>query len=308
MKPRLLKNVASGDYHSGALPDPETGENPIRLSRSIAVKLIQETPLRAYDTHPRLGGAARAAGLEDEEEPEKVKRLEMGSLLHTLLLGAGARVAVVEADSWRTNAAKDAREEARGNGLLPVLAGKYHAALATAGEIRKSLQRYGVVLAEYEPEVTCLWTTRQGVDAKCRMDALTLARGVVLDVKIQPRISLGSFKRGILGYGLHIQNAAYCEGLATVYPEIAGRESLAFLICEYLPPYDVAIQPLAPNFVELGRLQWARAQKIWLRCMESGQWPGYGLQPPIEATPYQLEEEFSVALDAAGEPDWAKGA
>lgn len=306
MPNRLLKNISADDYHRGNLPDPETGENPIRLSRSVAVKLLQQSPMHAYASHPRLGAAE--VDENAEEEPEKVKRLETGSLLHTLLLGAGAQVAVVEADSWRTNAAKEAREEARGNGLLPVLAPKYHAALATSKEIRKSLERYGVQLAEYEPEVTCLWETRLGVAAKCRMDGLALGRGIILDVKIQPRISLGSFRRGIMTYGLHIQEAAYREGLATVYPQIAGRESMAFLLCEYLPPFDVAIVPLAPNFVELGRLQWARAQKIWTRCLESGQWPGYGLQPPIEATPYQLEDEFSVAVDAAGEPDWAKGA
>jgi hypothetical protein len=294
---QLLKGVGHDEYHADSLPGAP------HLSRSIAVKLLSSSPLHAWQAHPKLGGAPAE---EPAEEPAVQARLDAGSLIHHLLLGAGQQIVAVEAPDWRTNAAKDARDEARGNGLLPVLRHKYEAALVTTSAIRASLRRYGVELAAYEPEVTALWQSN-GVACKARLDALLLAGGEVLDVKVQDRISLRSFEAGIPAYGLHIQAASYLEALETAYPEIAGRTRFRFLLCERWPPCDVALVELAPAYLDLGAQQWKRARGIWARCLESDAWPGFGEREPIEPKPWQLEDEFTKVLQAAGEPAWAKG-
>lgn len=295
--PQLLKGVPHETYHADVF------EGPPRLSRSVAVKILQQSPLHAKQAHPRLSDAPAE---EPVEEPAAQARLDTGSLLHLLLLGVGQQVAVVEANDWRKDAAKDAREEARSSGLLPVLRPKYEAALVTASAIRASLLRYGVELQAYEREVTALWEGG-GVACKARMDALLLSRGEILDLKVQEKISLRSFEWGIVPFGLHIQAHTYQEALETAVPEVAGRVSVRFALVERFPPYDVALVPLAPNYVDFGRQQWERARGVWRRCLESGAWPGFGEQAPIEARPHQLEEEFSKTLEAQGEPDWAKG-
>lgn len=294
--PQLLRGVEHSAYHADNLPGSP------RFSRSIAVRLLQQSPLHAHAAHPKLGGQP----IEEPEEDAQVQaRMDTGSLLHLLLLGAGAQVAVVEHDSWRTNAAKDAREEARSNGLLPVLAGKHYAAQATAKAVRESLARYGVHLEAFETEATALWES-EGVASKARMDALNLGMAEALDIKIVPKISIRAFESSIERYGLHIQHAAYTEALRTVHPVLAGRKSLEFLLCEYLPPFDVAIVPLGPTMQDYGAQQWRRARGIWQRCLESGVWPGFGRQAPIEARPWQLEQEFTQQLSATGEPAWSK--
>src|SRR5260221_9713412 len=46
---------------------------------------------------------------------------DLGSAAHKMILGAGPKIEVVDADSWRTNAAKEAREYARMGGHIPLL-------------------------------------------------------------------------------------------------------------------------------------------------------------------------------------------
>lgn len=314
MSGQLLKGVSHQDYHLDSLPGSP------RLSRSIAVKLLSQSPLHAWQAHPKLGGAPKGQAvalihdgvtypLTDPVEPVDAQvqaRLDTGSLLHALLLGAGEQVGVCDFPDWRSNASKAARDEARANGLLPVLRGKYEAATFNSSAIRSSLLKYGVELHAYETEATCLWDSN-GVDCKARMDGVMLAAGEVIDLKVQDRISLRSFEYGIPAYGLHIQAGAYLEGLEAVYPAIAGRTKFRFLLCERFPPYDVAIVQLAPAYLDLGLREWHRARDIWAPCLESDIWPGFGVQTPIEPRPYQLEADFSKSLEAAGEPAWAKG-
>lgn len=287
MTAELLKGVSHDDYHADRF------EGPPRLSRSITVRLLQQSPLHAWAAHPKLGGQPVE---EPEEDAQTQARLETGSLLHMLLLGAGVQVAVVEHDSWRTNAAKDARELARSNGLLPVLAGKYYAAQATAKAIRESLAAYGIHLGAYEPEVTALWES-EGVASKARMDLLSLALGEVADLKIVDRINLRAFKASVERYGLDVQHAAYVEGVETAKPALAGRVSMEFLLVERLPPFDCAIVPLEPAYQSLGQDKWRRARGIWRRCLEAGterrHWPGFGRQAPIGPRPWEIEEELT---------------
>jgi hypothetical protein len=294
--PQLLRGVSHSDYHGDLLPGSP------RFSRSIAVRLLQQSPLHALAAHPTLGGKAVE---EPEEDAQAQARMDTGSLLHLLLLGAGQQVAVIEHDSWRTNAAKDAREEARSSGLLPVLAGKYFAAQVTATAIRHSLARYGIHPEAYESEATALWESN-GVACKARMDLLNLGLGEELDLKIVDRINLRAFEASVERYGLDVQNAAYVEAVETIHPPLAGRVSLEFVLAERLPPHDVAIVPLSPALVDLGRQKWRRAQGIWRRCLESDVWPGFGRCAAVEARPWQLEQEFTATVSAAGEPAWSK--
>lgn len=312
----LLLNVSHGEYHRDELPGSP------RLSRSIAVRLLHQSPLHAWTAHPKLGGAP----VEELEEDAQVQaRLDTGSLIHQLLLGTGAELVEIyihgdkkkgqdpallyPAPSYATKEAQELRDAARAVGALPVIPAKLAAAQVSAMAIRESLRGYGVHLEAFEPEVTALWES-EGVPSKARMDLLNRGMAEALDIKIVPRISVRAFEGSIERYGLHVQHAAYTEALRTVHPVLAGRESLEFLLCEYLPPYDVAIVPLGPTMQDYGVQQWRRARGIWQRRLAEGterkHWPGLGRQAPIEAKPWQLEAEFTASLSAAGEPAWSK--
>lgn len=301
MSAQLLKGVGHQDYHS----DNFVGSP--RLSRSIATLLLNESPLRAWSRHPRLGGVP-----EDEEalSPQQLAARDRGSALHTLLAdGAGPGIALIPFSDWRKDAAKNAREEARAAGLLPILEHKYAELQEATSRIRESLRRYGIELGGFESEVTALWESN-GVTKKARLDKLSLAVGMIYDFKTVDRISRKRFEWSIETDGLHIQQATNVEGVTEAKPALAGRVGMAFLQVEVRPPFDCAIFELAPAYVDLGEQAWRRMQAKWKELMErygaGTPWPGYGRQAPIEPRPFQLEKEFTEQLSATGEPAWSK--
>lgn len=315
MNAQLLKGVSHQEYHSDELPGAP------RFSRSIAVRLLQQSPLHAWAAHPKLGGQP----VEEPEEDAQVQaRLDRCSLLHDLLLGIGPEVVEIyihgskkkgqdpgelyPAPSFATDEAQELRDRAREAGKLPVIPAKLAQAKVSAMAIRASLAAYGIQLGAYEPEATALWES-EGVASKARPDLLSLGLGELLDFKVVDRISPAAFKASIQRYGLHIQHAAYVEGVEAAKPALAGRVSLEFLLVERLPPYDVAIQPLEPAYISLGQDQWRRAREIWRRCLGAGterrHWPGFGRRPPIGPTPWQIEEEL-VHMAAGSEAAFNK--
>lgn len=303
--PQLLRGVDHASYHQDLF------EGPPRFSRSIAVRLLQQSPLHAHAAHPRLGGQAVEELEEDEDAvPGEAPKpwVERGGLLHGLLLGHGADIVEVyihgdkkkgedpallyPAPSFATKESREIRDAARAAGKLPVIPAKLAAAKVSAMAIRASLARYGIHLEAYEPEATALWDS-EGVASKARTDLLLLARGELLDFKVVDRINIRAFEAGVERYGLDIQASAYVEAVEACHPPLAGRVSLEFVLVERLPPYDVAVVPLSPALVDLGGQKWRRARGIWRQCLESGVWPGFGRQEPIQPKPWQLEAELA---------------
>lgn len=289
----ILSAVSHADYHADNL------DGAPHFSRSVALRILQQSPLHAWASHPKLGG-----GLPDIA----TAAMDGGALIHRLLLGGGPKVAVIHANDYRKKEVQRQRDEARAKGYIPVLEKHWKQAEDEQLAIRERLAGLGIDLDAYASEQTIVWT-EDGVACKARLDLLSDDSALpILDLKITDAISIGAFERGIQSTGLDLQWAAYTSAVGEVRPEWAGRVDLEFILCERRPPHDVAIVPLAKNMQSLGEQRWRRALGIWRQCLASGAWPGLGRQQPIEAKPWQMEAELGAALDArGGDPEWMKG-
>lgn len=312
----LLRDVSHAAYCTDDLPGCP------HFSRSVALTLLQKSPLHAWYGHPKLGGNHVA---------DNTDASDTGSLIHSLLLGSGPEIVVADYKDWRTNAAKEIRDTAREAGRIPILAAQWEAVQVAGSILRKNVEALGVPLDDCEREVTILWEAG-GSACKARMDLLCLAVDVpegpdahlsgdpraplrqhfpvtsarIWDLKITS-LTAERFRHQLVPYGLDIQAHSYAEAVAAVYPEIAGRIEFEFILCEPEPPYSVAIVPLGGSLKGLGEKRWNRALNIWRECLAGGTWPGYGRQEPAEAPTWALDTEELAAI-AAAEPDWAKGA
>lgn len=294
----LLSGISHAEYHADSIP----GHPGPHFSRSVAVDILQ-SPKLAYHNHPLLGGA----GEEIDPDPQAQARKERGALFHQLLLGGGLGIAVVDANDFKSDAAKKARNEARANGLLPVVAPKYHAAMEALPFIKKSLLELDIDLGEWDTEVTALWG-EGGTPCKGRLDALSMARGKILDLKcITGRINPQGFEGSLLRYGNDIQAFSYPAGVAAINPALAGRIDLDFVLIETTPPYDAALQPIGASKLSIGERRWKRSLRLWQQHLASGAWPGVGVLPPLEAKPWELEREMMAEYEKPQEPGWAKG-
>ncbi|NIP90266.1 MAG: hypothetical protein GWN84_06210, partial [Gammaproteobacteria bacterium] len=111
-----------------------------------------------------------------------------GSLIHRLFLGAGPELCIVDAGDWRTKAAKEARNEAREAGQIPVLRHKLDEAERTAGKLRQkyNAMELGLPLDKAETECVITWradTVHGPIWCRARLDALWRTLATALDVK-----------------------------------------------------------------------------------------------------------------------------
>ena len=94
--PGIYTDFPVDQYRADPCPQPS-------LTQSIAKVILDHSPLHAWHAHPRLNPRF----VQDEE-----KKFDIGNTAHALLIGRGKSIAVIDADDWRTKAAKEAREAA----------------------------------------------------------------------------------------------------------------------------------------------------------------------------------------------------
>jgi hypothetical protein len=121
MAARIL-DVTQAEYRSNSSGVP-------CLSQSTAHTLLSQSPLHAWTFHPALGGQSRP----------RTDAKDGGTLIHKLLLGKGQDIAVLGVKDYRTNAAKEARDEAIALGKLPVKEADYENAENAANKLATRL-------------------------------------------------------------------------------------------------------------------------------------------------------------------------
>lgn len=280
--PRVL-NCSYEDY----LKD-EIGAKVPTLNASTAKVIIQKSPAHAVLSHPKLGGTV---------EDESSKAQDKGSIIHSLLLGKGKTVAVVNADNWRTKAAQEQRDEARRQGFVPLLekdaVGIQQAALA----VSQNITEYDIHLDEGKSEFMIHWKSDEGVECRRSLDSWTESKLQIIELKsifcAHPDVCANQALR--LGYD--VEMAVSMEAIYSLYPDLAGRVDFLFVFAEIEPPYAVTVLRPDGTFTHLGIQKWERAKSTWKQCMASGVWPKYldsigQLSAPLWAIKGEMEELY----------------
>lgn len=165
-----ILTVDAATYHADAVADVPT------LSASIASILVSQSPAHAKAAHPKLNPY-----LVREEKDA----FDLGTVVHQILLEGIDSVEVIEADSWRTNAAKEARAVARDAGRIPLLGKNYFDVLQMVDAAKAQIADYDAappLLTDGKPELTLTWE-EDGVWFRCRPDWLRDDCTAIDDIK-----------------------------------------------------------------------------------------------------------------------------
>ena len=272
-KPGVYPNIS----HAGYIADPV----PVGSLSSSGARTILSSPARfAYDrVHPRVAGS-----------------LDIGTITHGLVLGSGPDVVIVEADSWRTNAAKEAAAEARDEGKVPILAKDYEPARLMAESVmshptaRALIEQEGLHEASefaIDPET--------GEWLRSRPDVLPDASGrrpIIVDLKTALSADPEKFARHAGDFGYHQQHAFYVDLDALIFGD--RDAAFALVVVEKAPPYLVSVVELDEEAVDCGRGRNRAAIDRWHQCRQAGQWPGYGnAVHRVSLPPYILNKKIS---------------
>jgi hypothetical protein len=213
---------------------------------------------------------------EREHPPAPKDVFDLGAAAHSLVLGKGAQVTVVEADDWRTKAAKDARAEARDAGYVPLLTAEWAQVQAMAAAIRAHpLASALLCRGDVQAEQSYFWHDEAfGIWRRARFDSARQGpnRLIITDYKTTTSADPASFARSVANYGYHQQAAWYLDAADACLGEDAA---FVFVAQEKTPPYLVTVCELDGPALLAGVTLNRRAMEIYRDCTEAGAWPGY---------------------------------
>lgn len=245
-------NMTEADYHKDPCPEPS-------LSASTAKALIYGSPLHAWTQHPKNPAA----------EPWTPSNLmNIGKAVHAAVFG-GAKLAIIDADSFRTKAAKEERDDALSDGLIPILEKDVEVINAMADICRHRFERlYGG--PQYHAERVAIWRCpRTGGWRRSMLDTSALEAPIIVDLKTTGgSVDDETVIKKIFADGHHIQAAAYEEAMETLEPDWEGRVQFYFQFQEQNIPYAMS-RPfhIGEMGMTLGREQWRAAGAIWDACV-----------------------------------------
>lgn len=260
MQPGIFA-IDAATYHRDAL-----GEDAPMLSASIASILLRESPKHAHAAHPKLGGFPQ----------EESETFDLGTAAHALILeGSEDRYAVIEANDWRTNVAKAARDDARASGKIPLLTRQIANVRQMAQMVRSQLagfQESPAPLTNGTPEQVLVWRDH-GIWCKARLDWLHNDMKCIDDLKTGAvSAKPDAWARTIYKRGGDLQAAFYLRGLMAV----AGRDAaFRWIVAENIYPFATSVIALSPEGLAHADDQVEQAIQLWAECLKNDDWPGY---------------------------------
>lgn len=212
--------------------------------------------------HPRTGGT---------------KVFDLGHAVHTEALGAGAGLAVVDADSWRTKAAKDAKEAAYAAGQIPVLTDDYWRVRQMVSALQSHPIAGALLATEGDAEQSLFWVDQAtGVWCRARHDKAIRDRAgrlLIVDLKTCENADEASVARSSANYGYYQQDAWYTD--AAVALDLDDDPGFIFVFVEKQPPHLVHVVQHIATDIDTGRARNRRALQTYAQCTAAGLWPGY---------------------------------
>ncbi len=258
--PGLYRGVPADIYH-GILTDTPS------LSSSGAVTILEDCPAKFWWNGPLNPAFIR----------EEAQTFDIGTAAHLALLEPARwaeAVVVVDADDFRTKAAREARDAAYAEGKLPLLP-KNVDDIRAMGNAARRHPEVAKVLAGAMFEVTLIWKdAATGVWLKCRPDILAHGGGILHDYKTCTNSRPLAFARHANEMSYHMRAAWYLDAVEAVTGE--RPDGYAFIAQEKTPPYLVSVLDLDEADIGYGRMMNRRAIDLFARCLETGQWPGRG--------------------------------
>lgn len=270
--------IGMQQYLADPAPEPS-------LSSSCANTLITRSPAHAHAEHPRLGTRP-----QDDSDAS-----DMGTIIHDLALGGEGKICEIRREDyrskptkdnpdgavplgWTNNAIRAARDEARANGLTPVLAEDMVFARRAAKAVRDftcdpTCEIYGA-FDEGESEVTML-CEYEGIWLRARPDWLNHEKKLCIHLKTtKTSVQPDSFIRGLVfGGGYDVSLAFY----RFVFEQLTKQQDWTHVILavEQHAPHACSLISLDPAAWAIADDKVRRAIETWKRCMKTGKWPAY---------------------------------
>lgn len=243
--------------------------------------------------------------MDTERKPKR--DYDFGHIAHRLLLGDGARFEVLHpevvgckadgtpaANPRATSAWKQAEQDARAAGRVPVHADDFAKAEAMVSAVRRHPDA-GPLFTAGTPEISLYVTDPDtGVRLRARPDwTISNSDGAIaktfVDFKTTKCSEPGTFARDGSKYGYHIQAAFYLLVARLLGIQV---DRFLFVACEKTAPHMVSVGEFDADDLTATNELVNQAIATFADCARTGVWPGY---PPgihtLRVPPYLLPRD-----------------
>lgn len=301
-------DIDAEHYHSDPAPKPS-------LSSGCLATIISDTVAAAREGHPRLGPPKT----DEEKIADREKKYDLGTVAHTLVLGVGREIVVIEEGDWKKKAAQEARKAAFEEGKTPCLIGTYEKAQAMRAALFQQLADLPEERDTFLPDVGVaeqagFWQEQTPLGkmwGRALYDWRSTGTGrvVVRDYKTyggQHGADPEGFVRGLMSAGRDVQDPWYSRGAAAIVSQQTGEQltwedvDFKFVVQDPNPPYLVAVVALDDRRWSFERSQWAIDR--WAAAAGAGIWRGFSpithyVAPPAYAR-IQWEDRMAREYEA----------
>ncbi|WP_405883568.1 PD-(D/E)XK nuclease-like domain-containing protein [Streptomyces sp. NBC_01384] len=262
---------------------------------------MYDIPADLYHSDPIPGGSLSSTGARrladcparfkyflDNPEPYKPE-FEFGTAAHTVILGNGPELVVVDEKRWDTNETKARVAAIRASGGVPLKA----EARQRIDDMAEALARhpeasYLLIPGSGLAEQSIFWE-EHGIWRRSRIDWLRPEE--LVDYKSARSVHPDYLQKAVNEYGYHQQDDFYRRG-AVHLGLIPASGSFKFIFQEKQPPYLVTVAELDfPARVIGGELN-DRALHAYAECRATGYWPAYSDGTAYISLPKWVERKY----------------
>ncbi|MFE7510124.1 PD-(D/E)XK nuclease-like domain-containing protein [Streptomyces sp. NPDC057540] len=262
---------------------------------------LYDIPAELYHQDPIPGGSLSSTGIRrladtparfkhflDHPEPYK-PAFEFGTAAHTVILGDGPELIVVDEDLWNTKETKAKVAAIRAAGNVPLK----REAKQRIDDMAEALARHSEAADIFQPgagvaEQSAFWPDPRGVWRRVRFDWLSDG---IADYKTTPSVHPDALQKTVEKWGYHVQDAFYRE-TAIELGLIPADGFFKFVFQEKQPPYLVQVVELDFPARAIGAEITDRAIHTYLHCMATGEWPAYGDTTTYLSLPAWAERKY----------------
>ncbi len=277
MEPGLYADIGEADYHG----------HKGSLSTSMAKQLLPPSCPAKFKAN--LG------------KPWIKTAFDFGHVVHTIVLGKGDEIAVLDFDSRRTNAYKDAEKAARAAKKTPILIADYEHAEAVAASVLANPSA-AALFSNGTAEQSAFWVDEEtGILRRARFDFLPDAvagqRLNLPDLKTADSSEPEAFGKKAASYEYPMQAAAYVD--AAIALGLDDDPLFWFVAVEKEAPYIVTVSYADEDTLQIGRHLNRKALRIYAECVATDHWPTYQPEPAALWLPawYQFENQDAFEME-----------
>ena len=266
-KPGVYRDMPTADYFADPCASPS-------LTQSLAKILLEQSPLHAFQAHPRL--YVPTAEEDDAEKYDKAKAI--GNAAHALMLDRGKVLAIAEYPNWKKKEAQEFRDAAYAAGKEPILRKHFETAGAmvdSAIEQLNAIHGCENAFTNGDAEVV-IANCENGIWMRAMIDWITPDLREVWDYKTSG-MSASPYATGKLmaSAGWHIQAAMHERILDELDPKGAGRRKFYYVAQENEKPFALTANQIGEAALTIGRKQIDYAIRLWSHCIRKNTWPAY---------------------------------